>query len=599
MTKYEKYYNLSKESSEKLWNDRDYYLSFLRSAARLYKYNFQDQLLIHAQNPNATACAEFDFWSDESKMNRFVRKGSKGIALLDRSGERPVLRFVFDVEQTGRRDERSKDPYLWQVNENNRQSVIDVLGSTAAQLDTAILEKAHELAEDYADGYANILYGNAENTFLEDLDELNIRADFTEIFENSIAYAMLSRCGYDPDLYFDSEDFAKLYEFNSIAAISVIGTAVSEVTELALRSVERVIKAERSIENERNNITRNNNGERNSLQTGRENADLSPRTEPARGGRTADREIRQNAADVSERTSQSDLSSDVSGGNAVLTSAGNRADSTEAIGNNAPRNEESGRSDRGTESDRPDEVGGTYEQHSSTSGGDNPQRTDLQLNSSEKAVPKGAAFDVSESEEPEQIDIEPSEGDYDKPQQLSLFGDIEIDIPDTSDIVQPTMPTTQVTNDMIDCFLRTGSKEHNSLEHIVAEYQKNKSVHARADFLRKEFGTNGNGLNYVSPDGLQQAKIAVTHNNNGITIGIGDRARNDSSVSLSWEQAAERIGELLSKGEYCSQEVIDRAYSNEIKELSQKLWFLHQDVKVEYFIPDHFFSGGFDESTEK
>lgn len=152
MTKYEKYYNLSQESVRKLWNDRDYYLSFLRSAARLYKYNFQDQLLIHAQNPNATACAEFDFWSDESKMNRFVRKGSKGIALLDRSGERPVLHYVFDVEQTGRRDERSKDPYLWKVNENNRQSVIDVLGSTAEHLDTAILEKAHELAEDYADG---------------------------------------------------------------------------------------------------------------------------------------------------------------------------------------------------------------------------------------------------------------------------------------------------------------------------------------------------------------------------------------------------------------------------------------------------------------
>ena len=263
MTKLDQFTELARQSSQSLWQDKEYYLSFLRTAAQMYKYEFQDQLLIHAQNPNATACAEYDFWNDENKMNRFIKRGSKGIALLDRSGERPRLRYVYDVAQTGRRDERSKDPYLWEATENNRQMIIDVLGSNAEHLDTAILEKAHELAQEHADDYTDMLYnGYAENTFLEELDELNTRTDFAEVLENSIAYAMLSRCGYDPDLYFDDYDFSKLYEFNSISAMSILGTAVSDITEVALRSIERVIKAERSIENERSSITQDNDGER-------------------------------------------------------------------------------------------------------------------------------------------------------------------------------------------------------------------------------------------------------------------------------------------------------------------------------------------------
>lgn len=697
MTKLEQYYKLSREKSQLLWQDKDYYLSFLRTAGQLYKYEFHDQLLIHAQNPAATACAEYDFWNDESKMNRYIKRGSKGIALIDQSGAHHRLRYVYDVSQTGRRDERSKDPYLWEVNENNRQTVIDVLGSTAEHLDTAIMEKAHELAEDYADYYSDALTNSnvSDNTFLEELDELNKRTDFSELLENSLAYVLLSRCGYEPDLYFDEYDFAKLYEFNSIGAMSVLGTAVSDITETALRSIERVIKAERSIENERS-ITQNNNRERNQLHSGRENTDISSR--PVSAGRTgtADRQIRSNAAELSSGEPQPDVSGNVPVGNAVSSLDGDRGNSAEAAEHNASRNEEVGRSDGGAESRRPDEVGGIDEQHTAVSGRDNHERADIQQLNSEQAVPNGAAFAVSEDtvlgiinhydemnvtkqetleffldhddndrraefvkaayghravefeldgkpvgykklsdgleiwentaensviiswdtvqeltaslidrhefiEAPEYIDLEPDIETADvqtEPKQLSLFGDMdELDVPETA--MPARTAAAAVTYDMIDDFLRTGSKKNNSLERIVAEFQKNKSVLERADFLRREFGTNGNGLNYVSPDGLQQAKIAVTHNNNGITIGIGDSAKNDSSVSLSWEQAAERIGELLSKGEYCSQEVIDRAYNNEIKELSEKLWYLRGDVEGEYFIPKDFFTGGFEISTQK
>ena len=695
MTKLDQFTELARQSSQSLWQDKEYYLSFLRTAAQMYKYEFQDQLLIHAQNPNATACAEYDLWNDENKMNRYIKRGSKGIALLDRSGERPRLRYVYDVSQTGRRDECSKDPYLWEVTENNRQMVVDVLGSTAEHLDTAILEKAHELAQEYADDYTAMLHnGYAENTFLEELDELNIRTDFAEVFENSIAYALLSRCGYDPDLYFDNNDFAKLYEFNSISAMSILGTAVSDITEVTLRSIERVIKSERSIEYERNSITQDNDRERNNIRSGRGNTDLSSRPQADGNGGTADRQVRTNENDISEGTPQADLSGDVSGGNAISSSERDRADSTEAVSENAFRNDEIGRRDGGTESSRPDEVGGLDEQHSKVSGGDNPERADLRINDNEQAVPDGAAFPVSEEtvlgiinhydemnvtkqevleiflesddnnrraefmkaayghravefeldgvpvgykkfgdgleiwenspennvklswdtvqeltaslidrhefiEAPEYFDIEPvieAAGGYDEQRQLSLFDD-DIDLPEPT---SPTRMTAQtVTSEMIDDFLRTGSKEHNSLERIVSQFQIDKSVPERADFLRKEFGTNATGLNYVSADETEQAKVAVMYNNSGITLGIGDKARNDTSLGFSWEYAAERISELLQSGEYCSQDIIDRAHSNSIKELSEKLWYLHQDVEVEYFIPDYFFTGGFDVSTAK
>ena len=405
MTKLEQYYKLSREKSQLLWQDKDYYLSFLRSAGQLYKYEFHDQLLIHAQNPAATACAEYDFWNDESKMNRYIKRGSKGIALIDQSGAHHRLRYVYDVSQTGRRDERSKDPYLWEVNENNRQTVIDVLGSTAEHLDTAIMEKAHELAEDYADYYSDALTNSnvSNNTFLEELDELNKRTDFSELLENSLAYVLLSRCGYEPDLYFDEYDFAKLYEFNSIGAMSVLGTAVSDITETALRSIERVIKAERSKENGRS-ITQNNDRERNNIRSGRDNADISSRLGTA--GTEVDRQVRTNEAALSEGEQAGSVSGNAAEFDSERTSGGDRRSGEPENGNDTSRNEGESRLDGTAESSKPDEVGWTDEQLDGTGGGNSPERADLQLNTkeiSDEAAPEeaDAAFPLSDEQHTE------------------------------------------------------------------------------------------------------------------------------------------------------------------------------------------------------
>ncbi|MDD7515111.1 hypothetical protein [Ruminococcus flavefaciens] len=195
------------------------------------------------------------------------------------------------------------------------------------------------------------------------------------------------------------------------------------------------------------------------------------------------------------------------------------------------------------------------------------------------------------------FDIEPEieeTNGYNEPQQLSLFGDIDV----------PDIPTdnysseTAISQDMIDYVLRAGSNEPHSLERIVSQFQKNKGVESNAAFLCKEFGTDGRGFEYDSPDGMKKTKIAVWYDKDGITLGIGNTAHNRySSVSMTWEQAAERVGEMLSDGKYTTQDIIDNAEPFTRKELADKLWYLHQDVEVEYFIPDHFFKGGFPEST--
>ena len=226
---------------ERLWNSTEEYRSFLRTSSRLYKYGFKDQALIHAQRPDAVACAEFDTWSKENLMNRYIKRGSKGIALLTEDKGRAKLRYVFDYADTGARDEHSKEPFFWEITDKNEQAVISSLGVKAASAMDAVLEKASQAVREYSDNYMSDLLGSVQDTFLEDLDEYNISAEFERLLEASIAYTVLERCGYDADSIIDEEEFSKLYEFNSIEAMSVLGNAVSDLSEQILRNIERMM----------------------------------------------------------------------------------------------------------------------------------------------------------------------------------------------------------------------------------------------------------------------------------------------------------------------------------------------------------------------
>lgn len=693
LTKLQAYQARLAESTEKLWTDAENYKSFLRTSSRVYKYSFKDQVLIHSQRPDAVACAEYDTWGREDITNRYVKCGSKGIALIAEDNGRARLRYVFDFSDTAARDERSKTPFFWSVTPENTTAVLENLQTTENSLDNAIIEKAAQLAGNYSNDFMRELMSNVDGTFLDELDELNVRSRFEGMLTTSIAYTVLTRCGYDADMYFEADDFREIHEFNSIEAMSVLGTATSELSEQILRNIERTLKNERSKENDRS-ITENNNRERNNLRSGREDADLSSRLGAA--GAENNREVRTAQTDVSEEQQTVTVSGNAAERDAQQPLGGDRRGSDkETLGDSAADSERSG-SYGGTESERPNDVGGTDEHLESAGGGADFQRTDLRLNTDE-TVPeqsdtafllpeevisaildrydemnvsksevlefflehdsdeeraefmkaayghKAVEFQIDDTvvgykkngdgieiwqnsreqsvmlswdivqqitadriekhefiEAPEYFDFEPDveeSGGYGENLQLSLFGDIDSEPAAYS---EPETVAFSVTQDMIDYMLRSGSNEPHSLERIVEQFQKNKGIESNAEFLRNEFGVDGRGFRYESPDGLSNSLLSAWYDKDGIELATGKSAHNLlSGVSITWEQAAERIGELLSEGRYAEQEILKSAEPYTRHELADKLWCLHQDCNVEYFIPDYFFNGNFVEDTAK
>ena len=241
-TKLQLYQEVSEQASKRLWSDTDYFRSFLVTSARLYKYRFKDQIMIHDQRPNAVACAEYDTWGREDIANRFVKRGSKGIALIDDSKDKTRLRYVFDFADTSPRDDRSKEPFFWIITEENRQLVGNALGSSTGSIESCLIGKAHELAKQYSADYSKELFNATNGTFLEELDDFNVQVEFEQLLETSLSYSLLSRCGYEPSAYFDEDDFRGIHDFNSIEAMSVLGTAVSDLSEQVLRTIERTLK---------------------------------------------------------------------------------------------------------------------------------------------------------------------------------------------------------------------------------------------------------------------------------------------------------------------------------------------------------------------
>ena len=237
-TKAEQYAQMADPVARQLTGSWQEWAGFLTTAARLYKYPFHEQLMIYAQRPDATACAEYDLWNN--RMGRYVRRGSKGIALVDDSGDRPRLRYVFDISDTGTR-EHSRTPWLWTMNEEHTAPVMamlernyDVGGGDLAQ---QLADVAAGLAEEYwTDHRQDILY-IVDGSFLEEYDEENIGMQFKSAAAVSITYALMSRCGLEPEQYFSHEDFMAIFDFNTPATVGALGTAVSQINQQELRHI--------------------------------------------------------------------------------------------------------------------------------------------------------------------------------------------------------------------------------------------------------------------------------------------------------------------------------------------------------------------------
>ena len=552
-SKLQTYMQMADEAQRQITGSYRGWTGFLTTAARLYKYPYAEQVMIHAQRPDATACAEYDFWNE--KMGRYVRRGSKGIALIDSSGERPRLRYVFDVSDTGGR-EFPKSRYLWEYREEHADAVsamlesrygVDGKGGLPDQLERI----ASQLAEEYWRDYKRDILAIVDDSFLYGYDEFNVGAAFQSAAAVSIAYSLMSRCGLEADDRFEHEDFLSIFDFNTPEAAAELGTAVSRINGEVLRQIEVTIK-----NYEREKLAeRSHSHDRTDLHQERGLPDSRPDAERDAGGRETPGQVRETAQELSSGAQTGAVQPSGAVGEAVPAPAGDRRDGEPEAGADDAGADEVGGRDGGAESPRPDEMGGADEQPESAGGGDHPQRAGVQLTN-----------DAPEAE--------PAQPPIPQAYQLSLFPTEEEQIAYIAEAESytPSAFSMSIPQSDIDHILRMeGNADHARMK-IATEFSKGKSVEEIAAFLRSSFH-GGNGI--VTENGRYSAWYAE----DGIHIANGDAARYLTSAKVvSWQEAAARISELLEQGEYATNVELAEAPGHERAELAQAVWYLRQDL---------------------
>ena len=528
-TKAELYAQMAEKVTTQLTGSWQEWAGFLTTASRLYKYPFHEQLMIYAQRPDATACAEYDLWNE--KMGRYVRRGSKGIALVDDSGDRPRLRYVFDISDTGTR-EHSRTPWLWQLEERHLDSVQAMLERTydvsGDDLAGQLTEVAGKLAEEYWTEHQQDFFYIVDGSFLEEYDEYNIGVQFKAAATVSITYALMSRCGLEPEHYFDHEDFMAIFDFNTPSTIGALGTAVSQINQQVLRQIGVTV---RNAEREANQERSKQDEQSHDLYPERRLSDSRPEAEPAAGETPG--QVRQDEENLPEGTSSHPLQPDVAEREAVPAPSGDRRDRPEQTGaDDAPAGEGSG-SHRGTESQRSHEVGGA----------------DEHLQSPGRGNPDGGAY--------QQLTL-----------NLFLSEAEQIQSIDEAENVAHTSSAFSFAQNDIDHVLRLGGNTDRQRERVVAAFEKQKTTAEIAEILKTLYH-GGNGLGSVS----------AWYAEDGIHLSHGKSVRYDRSAQvISWESAAERIGELLESGQFASNVELAEAAGYERSLLAEKLWYLYHDL---------------------
>ena len=531
-TKAEQYAQMADKVATQLTGSWQEWAGFLTTASRLYKYPFHEQLMIYAQRPDATACAEYDLWNE--KMGRYVRRGSKGIALVDDSGDRPRLRYVFDISDTGTR-EHSRTPWLWQLEERHLDSVQAMLERTydvsGDDLAGQLTEVAGKLAEEYWTEHQQDFFYIVDGSFLEEYDEFNIGVQFKAAATVSITYALMSRCGLEPERYFDHEDFMAIFDFNTPSTIGALGTAVSQINQQVLRQIGVTV---RNAEREANQERSKQDEQSHDLYPERRLSDSRPEAEPAAGETPG--QVRKDEENLPEGTPSHPLQPDAAEREAVPAPSGDRRDRPEQTGaDDAPAGEGSG-SHRGTESQRSHEVGGA----------------DEHLQSSGRGNPDGGAY--------QQLTL-----------NLFLSEAEQIQSIDEAENVAHTSSAFSFAQNDIDHVLRLGGNTDRQRERVVAAFEKQKTTAEIAEILKTLYH-GGNGLGSVS----------AWYAEDGIHLSHGKSVRYDRSAQvISWESAAERIGELLESGQFASNVELAEAAGYERSLLSEKLWHLYHDFSEE------------------
>lgn len=605
MAKFNDIRELAQQNARWVSNSPKDWMNYLDVAARLYRYSFKDTLLIHAQRPDATACAELEVWN--KKMNRWVNRGAKGIALLDDASPRAKLRYVFDIADT-HLVQGGRTPILWRIDySEHQQMILDHLADTYAltqtdSMNAALMELAQQLtAENLEEAMDGLEYEVAE-TFLEGLDEDNLRVRFRELMTNSIFYTLSRRCGQEPLEVLDDEDFIRIVDFNQLPVLTFLGNAVSEQCEAVLRDIgremqkiyrkevtEHLAKTADSLYNTSTGFsTLKHETETNITEGGKPyGTDLSPQgglpvSEPDRTGQADEHwEVRDAAQDLSEGEQEELVSEYADERQAESASGADRR----------AGGEPDGRTDRGSEREvsgseqgsRTDGMGGTPEQSDRDGGRDRAEGIGVQLTADTTEQ------DLSEAEEeiasafslPSLPTVEQQIRAIEAPMQARYADEI-------------TIPA-----EVVDEILRTGSNRNKSQLRLIYNFMSEQTPEEYTAFVKKEYGEGGKGFE------IDGTKYAVWFDELGMQIAVGDTVRNGpkNKAFLSWEDVSGRIYQLLQQGEYAPKSVLDAARGNALHEHAEALSYMERDmaegVSEMVFADTSIFSGGCPELTER
>ena len=535
-SKTEEYLALAQRTANGLTRYWEHWTDYLTTASRLYKYSFADQLMIYAQRPDATACAGFDIWNN--RMNRYVRRGSKGIALLDQSSSVPRLHYVFDVSDTGVR-RNSRDPEVWQLNDDLFQPVSEMLareyGIHHERLSQQIADIAGKLAESYWDNNSSDILGIVDGSFLMDYDEAGQELQFKSAAAISIMYTILERCGFEPEGYFDRDDFQAIYDFSTPDAVYALGAAVSDCSRDVLRNIERTVKT----------TIRRRNVERSQHEYDEQERDLldrrglpapEPDLEPAA---EAAGPVRTDAPDVPDGESPGAVQLDAADREAASAPAGSGAGSGEPEAADDDRTAEAEPSPG--QSEEPTDVGATHEQPESTGGRSDPDGTDLQLSFFNLSIP-------TEAQQIEAIDRAENE------KSSSAF----------------SLSQAEIEHEL----RKHGSGFQDGKQRIIELYQTQPDKKLRAKALAKEYGIGGHSHDYL--DGSSEF---VNYDGKGLEfVHYPDYQK----IPLSWIQVEKYIDLMIQSDRYLTD--AEKEQRTVRQEAERQLPMLDGTVAAEYTV---------------
>ena len=532
--KTEEYLALAQRTANGLTRYWESWTDYLTTASRLYKYPFADQLMIYAQRPDATACASFDIWNN--RMNRYVRRGSKGIALLDQSSSVPRLHYVFDVSDTGVR-RNSRDPEVWQYNDDLKQPVSEMLAATygisGERVSQQLADVAGKLVADYWDNNGEDIRAIVDGSLLMDYDEAGVEMQFKSAAAISVTYTLLERCGLEPAGWFDKDDFQAIYNFSTPDSVYALGAAVSDMSREVLRNIERTVKT----------TIRRRNAERSQYEYEQQERDLldrrglpSPEPDPEPAPEAAG-QVRQAAPDVSDEPSPGAVPHDASERESVPAPDGGGADGREpdAAEHGATSEAEPGPG----QSAEPTDVGAAHEQPESAGRGTGDDGADLQLSFLDAVIP-------TEAQQIEHIDRAESE------KSPSAF----------------VLSQAEIENEL----RKHGSGFQDGKQRIIELYQTQPDRKLRAKALAKEYGIGGH-----SQDFLDGSSGFVNHDGKGLEF---DHYPDHQKVTLSWTQVEKYIDLMIQSDRYLTDK--EKEHRAAVQEAERQLPMLDGDAAAEY-----------------